>query len=209
MRAGSFLCAAGPHPDDCGAWGPVYVSVLRIPAAAGPCAVVPARVPGELDGRRPEPLQTQRGYPGVRQLLLFALMFCGGIALTVQPSINGRLAQKTGILASSCVSFWVGALALLALVLLSGRDGLTGIGRAEWWELTGGFLGAFFVTMTILVVPRVGTAAAMAAVIAAQLTTGVVLDHLGLFRLQQVPFDVWRAAGVTLLMAGAVLVLWR
>jgi uncharacterized membrane protein YdcZ (DUF606 family) len=39
--------------------------------------------------------------------------------------------------------------------------------------------------------------------------TGVALDHFGLFRLQQVPVDAWRAAGVALLMGGAALVLWR
>jgi len=35
------------------------------------------------------------------------------------------------------------------------------------------------VTCTILVVPRVGTLAAMTAIIAAQLLTGVALDHFG------------------------------
>jgi transporter family-2 protein len=117
------------------------------------------------------------------RLVLLGLMFCGGIALAVQASINGRLAQKTGILESSCISFFVGTLALFVLVLLVGQGALAGAGRASWWELTGGFLGAFFVTCTILVVPRTGTLAALTAVIAAQLVTGIVLDHFGLFRL--------------------------
>jgi bacterial/archaeal transporter family-2 protein len=143
------------------------------------------------------------------RILLLGLMFCGGIALAVQPSINGRLAQKTGILESSCISFFVGTLALFVLVLLVGQGSLAGVGRASWWELTGGFLGAFFVTCTILVVPRTGTLAALTAVIAAQLVTGIVLDHFGLFRLQQIPFDAWRGTGVALLAAGAAIVLWR
>jgi transporter family-2 protein len=145
----------------------------------------------------------------MRQLLLFVLMFCGGIAVAVQPSINGRLAQKTGVLESSCISFSVAALALLALVLFSGQHGLVGIGKAAWWELTGGFLGAFFVTMTIVAVPRIGTVATMAAVIAAQLMTGLVLDHFGLFSLRHIPLDATRAAGIGLLMAGAALILRR
>ena len=143
------------------------------------------------------------------RMLLLALMFCGGIAVAIQPSINGRLAQKTGVLESSCISFLVGTLALLLVVLLSGRGGLTGARTAAWWEPTGGLLGAFFVTCTIMVVPCVGTLAAMTAVIAAQLATGVVLDHLDLFRLQLIPFDAWRGARVALLMAGAWIVLWR
>jgi len=145
----------------------------------------------------------------MRHLVLFAAMFCGGIAVAVQPSINGRLAQKTGVLESSAISFSIGALALVALVLLSGHHGLGGIRHAAWWELTGGLLGAFFVTLPIVAVPQIGTVAAMAAVIAAQLATGVALDHFGAFGLRHIPLDTARIAGVGLLLAGAALVLRR
>ena len=40
----------------------------------------------------------------MNQILLLVLMFCGGIAIAVQPSINGRLAQKVGTLESSSIS---------------------------------------------------------------------------------------------------------
>lgn len=142
-------------------------------------------------------------------LMLMVLMFCGGLAVAVQPSINGRLAQKVGTFESSFISFAVGTLALLAVVLIAGKGSLRGIGAASWWELTGGFMGAFFVTMTIVAVPRIGTAAAMASVIAAQLTTGMLLDHFGLFGFRQIPMDGKRAFGVVLLMAGAALVYRR
>lgn len=139
----------------------------------------------------------------------FILMFLGGIAVAMQPSINGRLAQHLGPLASSCVSFAVGTLALLAVLLATGNGSLRGIGQANWWELTGGLLGAFFVTLTIIIVPRIGTASAMAATIAAQLITGLVLDHYGLFGFRAVPLDGKRAVGVFLLLLGAGLVFRR
>jgi transporter family-2 protein len=47
----------------------------------------------------------------------------------------------------------------------------------------------------------------MAGVIAGQLVTGVLLDHLGLVGLRQVPLDGKRLAGMFLLAAGAALVL--
>ena len=142
-------------------------------------------------------------------LIFFIIMFFGGMAVAVQPSINGRLAQRVGVLESSCISFAVGTLALLLLLLVSGRGSLRAIGDVRWWELTGGFLGAFFVTLTIVVVPRIGTTAAMAATIAAQLITGILLDHYGLFGLRTVPTDARRAAGALLLLAGAALVFRR
>ncbi len=143
-------------------------------------------------------------------LLLFLLMFCAGITVAVQPSINGRLAERVGVIESSCISFAVGTLVLFAIVVLGGRAGnLRAIVDARWWELTGGFLGAFFVTMTIVVVPRIGTASTMAATIAAQLITGLALDQLGLFGFRTVPMDGKRLFGVVLLLAGAALVFRR
>lgn len=141
--------------------------------------------------------------------ILYLLMLCGGIAVAVQPSINARLARIVGVLESSCISFAVGTIALFMMVLLAGRGSLRGIAGASWWELTGGLLGAFFVTMTIFVVPRIGTAATMAAIIAAQLATGVLMDHFGLFGGRQIPLDSSRMIGVALLMAGGWLVFRR
>jgi transporter family-2 protein len=146
----------------------------------------------------------------MNSVLLFFLVFCGGITVAVQPSINGRLAQRVGAVESSCVSFAVGTLALFAILLLSGRLGnLRGIADASWWELTGGLLGAFFVTLTIVVVPRIGTASAMAAIIAAQLTAGLLLDQYGMFGFRTIPLDGKRALGVGLLLVGAGLVFRR
>lgn len=140
-------------------------------------------------------------------ILLLFLMFCGGIAIAIQPSINGRLAQKVGTFESSCISFAVGTLLLLAVVLVAGKGSLRGAANASWWELTGGALGAFFVTLTIVAIPRIGTTAAMAAVIGAQLATGVLLDHFGLFGFRTVPLDGKRAIGIALLMAGTSLII--
>lgn len=136
----------------------------------------------------------------------FIIIFCAGIAAAVQPSINGRLARKVGVLESSFISFTVGALVLFILVFLSGRGRLRGIGESAWWELTGGLLGAFFVSMSIVAVPRLGTAAVMAAVIAGQLTTGLLIDHYGLFGFRTLPLDAKRIAGTLLLFAGALLI---
>jgi len=136
-------------------------------------------------------------------------MFCGGMAVALQPSINARLAQKVGILESACISFAVGTLVLLLVVLISGRGTVKGIYGAAWWELTGGILGAIVVSLTILVVPRIGTAATMAAIIAAQLTAALILDHFGLFGFKVLPFDLKRFIGLAFLALGAGLMLRR
>jgi transporter family-2 protein len=46
---------------------------------------------------------------------------------------------------------------MLVLVMIVGRGNLRNMADASWWELTGGLLGAYFVTLTIIAVPRLGT----------------------------------------------------
>ena len=143
------------------------------------------------------------------KLIYFLLMFCGGMVLATQPSVNASLAKKTGLLESACISFSVGTLILYVLAFSTGRHAFKGIAQAAPWELTGGLLGAIYVTLTILVVPRIGTAAAMAAVISAQLSFGLLLDHFGLFGFAPVPLDAKRLVGAALLFAGAILIFRR
>lgn len=142
-------------------------------------------------------------------LVLLLTIFVAGVAATVQPPINARLAEKIGIIQAATVSFLIGTLILLALSLSIGRGSFKGLVQAEWWQLSGGLFGAFFVALTILAVPRLGTGTVMAALIVAQLLTGLVFDHFGLFGMRQISFDLSRVAGVILLMAGVALIFRR
>ena len=137
---------------------------------------------------------------------LVLLMVLAGAMMAVQPSINGRLAQRVGLWESSFVSFLVGALCLLGLVLLKGQGGLRDLTGAPWWEFTGGLLAAIYVTLFIVAIPRLGTAAAMSALIAGQLTTGLILDSANLFGFGAQAVTLPRLAGVALLFLGAWLV---
>ncbi len=137
------------------------------------------------------------------------MMICAGAAVALQPSINARLAQKAGNLESACISFAVGTLALLFVVLASGKWTVRGLADTVWWEWTGGILGAFFVSATILAVPRIGTGATMAATISAQLITALVLDHFGVFGFGGAHIDVKRSLGAALLIIGALLIVKR
>ncbi len=86
------------------------------------------------------------------QILLIAAMLVGGVAVAVQPSINARLAEKP---VSACINNLLRGrdLVLLILSLIASQGSFRRIGEADWWQLTGGFMGAFFVTMTVVAVP--------------------------------------------------------
>lgn len=142
-------------------------------------------------------------------LILIILMIAGGVAVAVQPSINARLAEKTGFLQAATVSFAVGTLVLLMISLTTSQGSLRRTFEADWWQLTGGLFGAFFVTMTIVGVPRIGTTAVLALTIVSQLIAGLVMDHYGMFGMRGIPIDFKRLVGVALLLVGVVLICRR
>ncbi|MEA3363307.1 MAG: DMT family transporter [Thermodesulfobacteriota bacterium] len=142
-------------------------------------------------------------------LVLIILMAVGGVAVAVQPSINARLAEKTGFLEAATISFAVGTVVLLLASLASGQGSFRRVPDADWWQLSGGLFGAFFVTMTIVGVPRIGTTAVLALTIVSQLIAGMVMDHYGLFGMRGIPIDFKRMLGVTLLLAGVFLICRR
>lgn len=142
-------------------------------------------------------------------IVLMILMAIGGVAVAMQPSINARLAEKTGFLQAATISFAVGTLILFFISLSSGQGSFRRIPEADWWQLTGGLFGAFFVTMTIVGVPRIGTTAVLALTIVSQLVAGLVMDHYGLFGMRGIPIDFKRMFGVALLLAGVFLICRR
>lgn len=141
--------------------------------------------------------------------LIFSLMLVAGMMVAIQPAINARLAVQVGLIEGAAISFAVGTVALCIVSLITARGDWRGVTQTTWWEWSGGLFGAFYVAASIFAVPRIGTAATMAAVIASQLATGLLMDHYGLFGFHGAPFDGKRLIGVVLLLLGAFLVVRR
>ena len=140
--------------------------------------------------------------------LAVVLTACAGGLVALQAPINAGLGKATGGLPAALVSFSVGSLCLAAIVVLSGKAaGLGSTFDVSWYYLVGGLLGAAYVTTALLAVSSIGAGGVAAATVTGQLTAAVVIDRLGLFGLDQVPFSFARLAGVGLLFAGTYLVL--
>lgn len=143
------------------------------------------------------------------KLMLAMITFLGGAAATIQPSINARLARHIGIIESASISFLVGTLVLVTMAYAVSPGDYRGLQDAQWWQLTGGFLGAFFVAITTLAVPRIGTTATMALIISAQLIMGMILDHFEMFGMRGISIDLRRIIGAAVLGLGVWLILKR
>ena len=141
-------------------------------------------------------------------LTLVALVTGGMIAL--QAPINAEAATRLGHpLSAATMSFVVGTIILTALALLFAR-GSTNLGALPtmplYMLLGGGLLGAVYVTVNLVLAPKIGVAAIMALGIAGQLATALFLDRAGLFDLVQRELSVGRVGGAVLVLVGALMV---
>jgi bacterial/archaeal transporter family-2 protein len=131
----------------------------------------------------------------------------GGL-IALQAPINSTLGRSVGTFAAASISFTIGTVALLAIAaLFAGGFGQVGEVRGlSWYYLTGGLLGAAYVTTVLVTVRTLGAGGVTAATIAGQLTTSVVLDRIGVLGLEQRGLTAPRLLGIALLAAGVFLV---
>lgn len=138
--------------------------------------------------------------------ILFPLLaVIGGMAVAVQGQINGGLGKKVGVIEGAFISFAIGTLALLFILLFFGKGNISTFGSVPKWQLLGGLLGAFFVIVQVLVVPKIGVSASLIAVIVGQIILGAVIDHFGLFGGNRFPIDKQKMLAIVLLLASLFL----
>ena len=139
------------------------------------------------------------------------LMVVAGGLIALQAPINAMLGRSIGTFAAASVSFAIGTAALIAVTVLIG-GGFGDLGRAgslSWYYLTGGVLGAIYVTSALATVATLGAGAVTAATITGQLVTAVAADRLGVLGLDQRELSADRLVGVALLAVGTYLVVRR
>jgi transporter family-2 protein len=143
------------------------------------------------------------------KILFYLLPVFAGIAITIQSGVNSQL--RTAIqhpLMAAFISFVVGTIALAVLLALSKNSipGLSQYTSVSWYKYTGGLLGAFVVTVTLVSVTQIGAGNMFVLIVAGQLITAVLMDHFGVLGLKASPVSVQKIFGICLLVAGAWLV---
>src|SRR5205807_6986373 len=105
---------------------------------------------GRTGWRRSE----RAGAPAVSRALAVLLGVGAGCLVGMQAPINSRLGKAVGSVQAATFSFLVGTAVLLVVaVFVRGGLGTLGhVGRAPWWALVGGLLGAVYVTVALVAV---------------------------------------------------------
>ncbi len=140
---------------------------------------------------------------------LAVLAIIAGALISFQAPINVMAGQRLGhVLGGAALSFVVGTIFLLAVVLIAVRDQINLASLSEMSPLLflGGILGAFYVAMSIWLTPKLGVGAVISLGIAGQVIASLALDHFGLLNLAVREVTLGRASGAVLVVAGALMV---
>jgi bacterial/archaeal transporter family-2 protein len=146
-------------------------------------------------------------------LLLALLGVVAGISLATQAAVNAHLGKSLDSASAAAFVSYLGGTIVMGLVLLLGDAvgiGLPTLGtsvftRAPWWAWSGGFLGSIYVMISILLVPRLGTATVLSLFVLGQMLASVTFDNFGLFGLTPRAADLGRVLGAGLVVLGVLL----
>ncbi|KAK3809214.1 MAG: hypothetical protein J3Q66DRAFT_353218 [Benniella sp.] len=147
-----------------------------------------------------------RSIKQTRMSILDSVIFCallcvlGGVSTASQGAINSNLGKYTGQGLSSTIVFCVGAVAscIYFLIEVRGRPPANlalMISKAPWWSWSGGVLGATFVIITILAIPKLGAGTTSAIIISSKLLFSCIIDHFGFFGVNKRKYTIWRGLG--------------
>lgn len=135
----------------------------------------------------------------------FLLCVASSALIAAQAPINSHLGRAVGTFQAAFVSFAIGAAALAVIALLTGGLAMD-LGSVRWYYLTGGLMGAVFVTTLLVTVRTLGATGILAAGLVGQMTASVVIDRFGLFGVDKAPITATRITGILLVALGAWLV---
>ena len=146
------------------------------------------------------------------RILTILLVVLGGIGLSLQAAMNTRLKAEAGSpVMSALISFLVGGVALAVLTAMGvlGRGCLPALHSLPAWAWLGGLMGAFYVTIAVIAVPRIGIAVVVTSTVLGQLGAALALDSLGWLGVPRLPLSPTRIAGAVLLLLGVLLMQWK
>jgi len=143
------------------------------------------------------------------KLLALIIAAVSGLTMALQGTLNAALGKVVGLWETTFIVHAVGTLLVGVLVFVC-RLGVCDLGKwtgATWYTYLGGVLSVLIIYMVARSLPVAGVAPATTAIILGQVLTAGIIDHLGLFGMERIPFNWSNAAGTLLLAGGAFLLL--
>ncbi len=138
---------------------------------------------------------------------LFA--FAAGVSFVFQQAVNSSLRLEIGSAWWAGFASYLGGTIMMFIVALALHEPIPSIAaaaRSPVISWTGGFFGAIYIAISILLLPKLGAATVIALIVAGQMIGSLGFDHFGLFGLPVHPVTAPRLAGALFLLVGTALV---
>ena len=143
-------------------------------------------------------------------MIYLIIVLCMGLFIPLQTAANARLRQVVGpVYITTFISFAVSTLSLIVVSLMSGTNVLPTVEilqSSSLWVWTGGIIALLTITCAIYLFREIGQLQGMLIPMFSQLLFSLCIDHFGWFGSTLIPFDLKRAAGAAMLIAGITLV---
>ncbi|GBO54555.1 integral membrane protein [Pseudanabaena sp. lw0831] len=132
----------------------------------------------------------------------------GGSFLAIGATANTRLRKALqSSIGAATINFIVGSLTLTLLILLGtfGSQSLDRLTQVPWWAFLSGLLGAVYVTLNTIIIPKLGLTTAALAVVCSQMTGSLLIDQWGWFGVTPHPISPSRIVAIVLLLIAVAL----
>jgi transporter family-2 protein len=143
-------------------------------------------------------------------LLGFSLLGVGaGVSFVIQQALNSDLRGRLGSVSWAAFISYSGGVITMLVVLLATREpwlSAASIAGSPWWLWTGGFWGAVYIVISVVLLPRLGAATVVALIVTGQMLCSLAFDQFGLFGIIHHPVGTVRLAGALFLIAGVILI---
>ncbi|NBF12362.1 DMT family transporter [Pseudomonas sp. Fl4BN1] len=141
-------------------------------------------------------------------LLSILLSFLAGFAVPLQAGANSKLGNLLGHpLWATGISLVVSIISLTTIMLFTKapHPNLTAAYEGPWWIWLGGIAGVLYISISLLMTPRLGALNFIMAVIIGQLTISLLIDYFGLMGLPRKTINVQKTIGLLVVVTGFII----
>lgn len=130
-----------------------------------------------------------------------------GILGAMQSPTNASLAKLIGNWEGTFISFFVGTLALILVVLIKNKGRLKTMKNAgiRPWMMIGGSYGVLGIFLNLYTVQFLGTTLLVSCTMIGQLSAGLIIDTFGLIQTKKVKINFIRILGIIVIAIGILL----
>jgi len=135
-----------------------------------------------------------------------------GALVPFQGGANAALGRALGHpLWATLISLAISAACIIPVMIVAKvpLPTLGNLAEQPRWVWIGGIAGVIYITAAILLMPRLGAAGFMTAVIAGQAIASLIIDHFGGVGLEARPVEPVRLIGVMMVILGAAATQWN